>query len=273
MKTRTMVLCFALTVVLASTVQAGLVVTCTNCSEKLIQILDRVTNVEELATLAADYEESVAQTMHQMQMVANQLDQYSNMVQNTIKLPQTLLNKITGDFTELAGLTRSIQNQVGDVVALGNLFDEIYADRNFLNNLATAQGSGIELANEQYFEKWNDWSDQVERASKAVFQVSGQQLDDLIQDADAFDQHIASLLSTPEGQVQALDAGNQLAALQIEEARQLRTLLLTATQAQAQESMKAERLEELRAQWWKDATCTDKLEGKVGIKNAQPDPF
>lgn len=46
MKIRTMVLCVALTVLLASAVQAGLTVTCTNCSEKLIQILDRVTNVE-----------------------------------------------------------------------------------------------------------------------------------------------------------------------------------------------------------------------------------
>ena len=60
---------------------------CANCSEKFTQALDRVTNVEQLRNIGADYQESVQQTIQQVRMVQQNVEQYANMVQNTIGLP------------------------------------------------------------------------------------------------------------------------------------------------------------------------------------------
>lgn len=255
------------------------VVTCVNCSDNIVQALNQVTTLEELGQLASSYEEQVEQTLQQIQMVQNQIQQYENMVKNTIKLPAQLLNSVTGSFRQLASLTGGVQNQVGDIAALGDVFKQVYMNKDFFKGVAaagTASGGGINAIrqqNAQYYQKWQAMNAEIERASQATFQMSGQQLQDLVQDADAFDTHIASLLNTPEGAVQALDSGNQLAALQIQEARQLRTLMLNSVQAATQRDMSAERKEELRQEQWKEMTNTDKLRGKVGVENAHTDPF
>jgi len=250
----------------------ALTVYCKNCSTNLVQALDRVTNVKQLSTLVKQYDEAVTQTLQQIQMLANLVKQYENMLQNTVKLPASLLGQAQGVFRELAQVTGQIDSQMGDVAALGNLFDELYADPTFMDEVATAGVDEVVTTNAEYFEKWEAWSDEVARATEAVFQVSGQQLQDLVGDADAFDEHIGELLSTPDGQMMALDAANHLTALQLQEARQLRTTLLMAVQSESQQAMKAERQDELRAKWWKDATRTDKLTGLSGT-NPHTDPF
>jgi len=212
-------------------------------------------------------------------MVQNQIQQYENMVKNTIKLPAQLLNKVTGTFKQLASLTSGVQNQVGDIAALGDVFKQVYMNKDFLKGIASAgtvSGGGINAIrqqNAQYYQKWQAMNAEIERASQATFQMSGQQLQDLVQDADGFDAHISSLLNTPEGAVQALDSGNQLAALQIQEARQLRTLMLNSVQAVTQKDMSAQRREELRMEQQREMYNTDKLRGKVGVENAHKDPF
>ncbi len=80
----------------------------------------------------------------------------------------------------------------------------------------------------------------MDQAALATFQVSGSQLDALVQ-SDEFDDHIQELLNSPEGRMQALQAGNQLTALQIREARELRTLIAAHVQSQVQASQKAEK--------------------------------
>ena len=45
-------------------------VTCTNCSNMLVQMLDRVTNVEQLTSMIKQYQEAVEQTRQQINMCA-----------------------------------------------------------------------------------------------------------------------------------------------------------------------------------------------------------
>ena len=82
--------------------------------------------------------------------------------------------------------------------------------------------------------------------------------------ADDFDSHITDLLSTPDGQMQALESANELATLQLKEAREQRTLLVTSSQANIQDRMKTEKQDELRSTWWQEMTKTDKLQGISG---------
>jgi len=236
------ILSLALTVLMAAALAAPAsaeIVYCTNCSDMWTQQMDRVTNLEQLQNTIKQYQEAIQQTQQQIALVQNNIQQYQNMLQNTANLPQNLLNEVKGKFSELAKLTNNLKLQKGDYMAMGQVFDDIYPGLDIIKGLA---GGDSEMTPG---EVWNKWSEEVDRAAQATFQVTGSQLKDLAENSDALDQHIANLLGTPEGQMQAIQSGNSLAAIQVNELRQLRMLMATSIQATTQMAMKDEKRNQL----------------------------
>ena len=217
----------------------ALTVACVNCSDNWTQQMDRITNLEQLKNMLSSYQEAVQQTQQQIALVQSNLQQYQNMIQNTINLPKNLLNQVKGQFNQLAQLTNKLNLQKGDYLALGQVFDEIYPRLEILKNITS--GAGVKDVKEV----WEKWSSEVDRAAQATFQLTGSQLKDLGKNSEALDRHIGDLLSTPEGQMQAIQSGNSLAAIQIDELRQLRALMATNIQAATQSLMKDEKREQL----------------------------
>ncbi len=119
----------------------ALTVTCTNCSTNLVQMLDRITSMEQLQNIIAQYKEDVQQTAAQLRMVQQNIEQYANMVQNTISLPQNIINEVQGNLTQLAALTSRLKTLRGDAVGVANVFANLFPDQSFLAGLA---GSGPE---------------------------------------------------------------------------------------------------------------------------------
>ncbi|CAI3228520.1 P-type conjugative transfer protein TrbJ [Desulfovibrio desulfuricans] len=261
-------LSLAMLVMLASPAQA-FVVTCTNCSNMLVQMLDRITNMEELATLMNDYQESITQTAQQIRMVQQNIEQYQNMIQNTVQLPANLVNELKGSLTRLSLLTNKLKTQRGDIVALGEVFNSLFPELGFLGGLASSTPERVAEANAKYRAQWDKWAESVDQASQATFQLSGHQLEELQKDAGRFDQYLDELLSTPDGQQKAIMAGNQLSALQVQEARQLRELMATQVQSSLASQMKAEKESQMAQEAWRDTLKTN----KIGKGQAKPDPF
>ena len=212
---------------------------CANCSEAWTQQIERVTNLEQLKQLMSSYNEAIQQTQQQIALVQNNIQQYQNMLKNTLSLPASLLGKVKGEFSKLAQLTNQLNTLKGDVLAMGEVFNDIYPDLDLLKNMAGGKGD-VSVK-----DIWTKWSKETDRASQAAFQVTGSQLKDLTENADALDSHIAGLLSTPEGQMQAIQSGNSLAAIQIKELRDLRLMMATNIQAATQAQMKDEKREQL----------------------------
>lgn len=231
----------------------ALTVVCANCSENWTQQLERVTSLEQLQSLMRQYQEAVEQTQQQIALVKNNIQQYENMLQNTKNLPDSLLNEVKGRFASLAKLTGQLDTQKGDIFALSQVFDEVYPDLGLLKNMAG--DSSVE-------EVWKKWSEESDRAAEATFQLTGSQLKDMAENSQALDQHIGKLLSTPEGQMEALQSGNSLAALQVDELRQLRALMATNIQAATQMSMKAEKREQLSMEQRKIILDGEKLKSQ-----------
>ena len=206
---------------------------CTNCSNQFMQALDRVTNVEQLARLWAQYEEDVIQTAQQLRMVQQNIEQYQNMLQNTDSLNENTLRRMNGDFKRIATYLGKLKTQKGDTEALEQVYTRTFP--------SYAEIAGIVARSpEEYQQGWEEWSQYVDRAALATFQVSGSQLDELT-DSDELDDHIQDLLNSPEGRMQALQAANQLTAIQIREARELRGLLATQIQGDVQAAQKTEK--------------------------------
>lgn len=236
----------------ASTSVIAKTVYCSNCSNQFVQALERATSVEQLNKLASSYLEDVKQTAQQIELVKNNLEQLANMVQNTISLPETLLSQAKQNLNQLANITTSLNTQRGDVFAMAQIFDEIYPTMDLMGNILTDPGQSIQGA-------WEQWTRASDRAAESVFQLTGYQLADLAQNSGELNSHIDRLLSTPEGQMQALQASNNLTALQLEEMRKLRELMATATQAQVMAHMKDEKKEQLAKEIWQEMHRTDLL--------------
>ncbi|WP_051677207.1 P-type conjugative transfer protein TrbJ [Maridesulfovibrio frigidus] len=212
-----------------ATPSSAMTVTCLNCSDKILQMLERVTNIEGLATMYKTYAEEMMQTQQQIMMVRQNILEYSNMVKNTIRLPFAIKNSVIRDFKRLAQISQDLVTTVGDLEVMDGVYDAYYPDFDSAKKLT---GLPNKEFGSQYREYWANWSKRVDDATKATFKVSGQQLKDII-DSDEFDSHIEELLSSPEGRMQALEAANQLSSVQIQEVRKLRALFATQIQNQA----------------------------------------
>lgn len=241
----------------ATQAQAAKSVYCVNCSTSLVQTLQTGISKSQLGRLIVQYKEAVKQTAYQLQMVQTQIAQYKTMTQNTLQLPAELVGEVSGTFSELAQLTSKLNTLRGDLTSLGTMFTELYPDQTSLKALAGAKPEDIARAIGQYQTHWDTWSANVDRASQATFQLSGSQLQALQSDSGRFQAYINKLLSTPEGQQQALMSGNQLAALQINETRQLRELIATNIQSDLSALEKAEKERQMEQEFWRKFTNTD----------------
>ena len=234
---------------------AARTVFCVNCSNQFIQLLDRITNLEQLAVLNKQYGESVIQTKKQIKILQNNIKQYENMLQNTRKLKPNLLLELGETLLHLARRTAELQTMRGDIIGLGDIFVEMYKRRPESERLGRAKSpEEIAAANAAYKEYWDRWSDRVDIATRATFQLSGSQLAELQNDTEKLQEYINELISTPEGQMQTLQAGNPLATIQINEARQLRELVATRVQSDLASQQKAEKMEQVSAEKWRSFT-------------------
>ena len=154
------------------------------------------------------------------------------------------------------------------MVGLGQIFMNLFPDQELFFDLAGVGTEGVDAANLRYREKWDAWADSVDQAAKAAFQLSGKQLQDL-GDSSELQNYLNELLSSPDGQMRAIQAGNQLAAVQIQEARQLRELMATTVQSGLASQMKAEKEGQMQEELWRDMSRTDNLENLT----SKPDPF
>ena len=213
---------------------------CTNCSTRVTQAIEKVTSLEQLKTLLKEYDEAIEQTAAQLQMVQQNIEQYTNMVQNTVMLPANIIRKISSELSKVGQITGALNTLRNDVAGLGNVYDALYQTQDEFKQLASLPRDMLSQGGATYRTNWDSWSRRVDESTRATFQLSGSQLKDL-EESGELEAYMNELLSSPDGQQKALMAGNQLAALQIQEARQLRELIATKVQSDLAGQVKAEK--------------------------------
>ncbi|MCT4625651.1 P-type conjugative transfer protein TrbJ [Halodesulfovibrio sp.] len=239
MKNITLICCLLLSS-LQPTMSFARTVYCTNCSNKFMQALDRVTNVNQLKALWKEYSESVQQTAQQIRMVQQNVEQYANMVYNTVALPADTMNQMVNDFTRMSGYVENISARTGEINSMKELYNAFYSKQAALRGMVnTAEGT------KNYTDRWDRWSSEVDRACEATFKLSGNQLADL-RDNGELEAHIRGLLSTPKGRMEAIQAGNKLTSIQIQEAQATRALMATYVQQQMAQMQKDEKVKQVQ---------------------------
>lgn len=228
---------------------------CTNCSTRFTQALDRVTNLKQLDQLVSQYKEDIQQTAHQMMMVKQNIEQLADMARNTKNLDPSMLSALKHRFMDLGGLVTKTAHQRGEADTLVRLYQTLYPTYDEMGRLVRHD---TPEANAEALRRYQEWSNQVDGSVMATFRVSGSQLEELA-GSDEFEAHVQDLLNSPEGRMEALQAANQLSAMQIEENRKIRTLLATSIQSQSQVNAKTEKQDQFAEEAWRRCLESDVL--------------
>ena len=237
------IFCSLIFIFFSANAGAAYTVYCTNCSDRVTQAIEKATSLDQLKTLLKEYDEAIEQTAAQLQMVQQNIEQYTNMVKNTVMLPANIIRKIAGELSRVGKITNALTTMRNDVMGMGNVFDGLYQTQGELKNLANMPRNMLSQGGATYRTNWDSWSRRVDESTRATFQLSGSQLKDL-EESGELEAYMNELLSSPDGQQKALMAGNQLAVLQIQEARQLRELIATKVQSDLAGQVKREKEEQ-----------------------------
>ena len=187
-------------------VTAQWVVTCTNCATMWTQLLQYAKDAQSLST--------------QLQQYQTQLQQYTNMITNTVALPQQIWGTVQSDIMQVQALSNAaslLSGNSGSIIArlqsasayanqaasLGNIAGQFLMWQQTIGNNLNTLGQTLGLQQSQ------------QQSQAAILQ--------------ALQQHS----QTAQGQMQAIQAGNELAGASAAQLAQIHTTLIATAQMQA----------------------------------------
>ena len=182
---------------------AQLAVICPTCSSQVTQGLQLV---KEAASLA-----------QQIQMYQNMLLQYSNMLQNTASLPSVAWNNATSDIMRIQLLMNSAQMLAGNA-------------QSFTSTLSNVQGFSNQLQTLQQMDaQYQQWG--TVTANDITQMQASIGVQETERDSDAVTLTVLQGHSqSAQGQMQALQAGNEMAALGVSQTQKLQEMLAQESQ-------------------------------------------
>ncbi len=249
---------------------------CGNCSQEVMEIIRQVesmrefveqtkTMLEELGIETDSLDELIVQTQEALKQTEEALKHTEMMGINLEGLEGELKNRPLELLLKLARKTSELETKRADSNLLIQVFNELYPEQSMFADLAGADQSRIDEVNAIYQEHYDTWSKTIHEATRATFRVTGDQLKELEEDGE-LREYLSKLLNNPKGNLQALQAANNLAAVQLEESRKLRSLIATQAQDSAINKMKTEKEDETTKERWRKSTTTEQLE----YKNDEP---
>jgi len=201
------------------------------------------TNVVQTTISAVNNVQAVAKQIQQYQ---TQLQQYENMLQNTVAPAAYIWDQANSTINKLLQAQDTLnyyKNQAGSL----DSYLKRYQDINYYRS-SPCFNSNIECTPEELKAIQNaekDNSEARKKANDAVFKAIDQQQKTLQSDADNL-ADLQNQASGAKGQMEAIQAANQLASAQTNQLLQIRSLLVAqqnaaSTLAQAQADKEAQR--------------------------------
>lgn len=154
-----------------------------------------------------------------------QFNQYQNMLVNTISLRDPVLAPIGNTFRSLSQVYWQGQSLMWRAQNLDQQFNYMYPG--YQSYVYTVGQGGPTFS-----QKYRDWSERNNEGIVSSARVSGMTVQSG-EDTAALLQRMALQSSTAEGQVQAVQAGNQIATMQVQELLKLQAMIDAQIKMQA----------------------------------------
>lgn len=184
-------------------------VTCVNCSTTWTQLLQYAKEAQSLAT--------------QLQQYQTQLEQYANMVTNTVALPQEVWGTVQSDIMQVQALSNAASLLSGNSGSMISRLQSASAYADQAASLGNIAG------------QFTTWQQTIGNNLSALGRTLGLQQSQQQNEADvlqALQQHSQSA----QGQMQAIQAGNELAGANAEQLMQIQATLSATAQMRASDA-------------------------------------
>jgi type IV secretion system protein TrbJ len=185
---------------------AQLATVCVNCSTMVTQLLQYAKDAQSMAT--------------QLQQHQTQLQQYTNMVTNTVAIPQEMWSTVQGDIMRVQALSNAASLLSGNSGSLISRLQNASAYANQAGNLTNIPG--------QITSYQQTIGNNLSTMGKTLGLQQGQEASNAALLA-SLQQHSQSAT----GQMQAIQAGNELAHQQATQLLQIQATLSSTAQMQA----------------------------------------
>lgn len=180
----------------------------------------QILNNGELVSLVGQSGEQIGNQVTQISQLAeqiqNQIRIYQNMLQNTLTLPSHVWGQVEGDLNRLRNLVNQGQ---GIAFSMGNADDVL---RQRFKSFADFK-SGLDNG-ETFSESYRQWSDTNRDTIASTLRAAGLTAEQFTSEEATMSQ-LRSMSQSAVGQMQALQAGHQIAAQQVAQAQKLRGLV------------------------------------------------
>lgn len=191
------------------------------------------TEITQLANnieLVNSYLQQVDAYATQLRQYQTQIQQYQNMVQNTLALPQQVWGRVHDQLMGVANVVRQGQALAYSAANIGEQFENTFKGFRFPTNF-------------NYKAEYRKWSTTTLDSLKSALAGVKVQADNFA-DEEATLVRLRDLSSSSSGQLQAIQAGSQIAEQQVQQLQKLRQLMMLQLQSQnaylaAQESKDA----------------------------------
>lgn len=174
--------------------------------------------------------EDVAQTIKQVEQYGTQLQQYENELKNTVAPAAYLWDQAQSTMNLLRNATDTLnyyKNQAGNIGGYLSKFQDV----NYYRSSPCFSNGGCSAAEQAALEQSQELGSLAQkRANDAMFQGLDQQQNNLQNDAAQL-QLLQSQAGSADGQMKAIQAGNQLASHQANQLLEIRGLMITQQNA------------------------------------------
>jgi P-type conjugative transfer protein TrbJ len=181
-------------------------VQCVNCSTMWTQLLEYAKQAQQLET--------------QLQQYETQLQQYANMVTNTVALPQQMWGTVQSDIMQVRNLSNAASLLSGNAGSI-------------VTRLQSASGYASQAANlGNIAGQFTTWRQTIGNNVITLGRTLGLQQDQQAQNATVLTT-LESHSQSAQGQMQAIQAGNELAHANAAQLQQIQATLTATAQMQA----------------------------------------
>ena len=208
---------------------------CSNCSTFYQQMFE--------------YAEAVNTTLNTAQQLQTQIQQYQNMVTQGLSLPNSMFSSIVTDLQNVANIYTKSQALGRQIQNMDSQFNMQFPG--FQSYLDSAAASAEVPASSTMPERYKKWSEQGRDNVKAAMEAANLNTS-TFESEDAQLSRMVARSQSAAGRMQAIQAGNEIASLNVQQLQKLRDLIATQINMQgnymAQELNRIELDDALRQQ-------------------------
>jgi len=165
------------------------------------------------------YAKDVETALNTAQQLQTQIQQYNNMVQQGMRLPDRMFNSVTGSLQQVANVYNNARSLDRNISNLDSKFRQQFPG---YDSYLQSTGSASSVMPGRY----ETWSAEGLDNARTAMQAAGMNVSTFA-DEDSMLSNLVSRSQSAVGRQQAIQAGNEISAQNVQQLQKLRDLLAT----------------------------------------------